>query len=272
MLQERIEGKWIDAFASVFTHCDVKAGDPVAIFSETQSRPVNVHLAELALLRLGAKPFHVVVPSPAQTVKVPIRSTGATNTIGGMKPIIQALGGSVLFVDLTTEGMMHAPELPEVLKMGARGLYISNEHPEALERLTPDAGLEDRVKIGMKMLRAAKQMRVTSPAGTNFTVMLEKAVTGGVWGFTKRPGTFTHWPGGLCLCFPAKNTANGRLVMSPGDANLTFKRYLEAPVTLTIENDYVTKVEGDGLEVSGSQPPATEASGARMKISTRRFR
>ncbi len=112
-----------------------KAGDPVAIFSETQSRPVNVHLAELALLRLGARPFHVVVPSPAQTVPVPIRSTGATNTIGGLKPIIQALGGSVLFADLTTEGMMHAPELPEILKMGARGLYISNEHPDALERL-----------------------------------------------------------------------------------------------------------------------------------------
>ncbi len=248
MLQERIEGKWIDAFAKVFQQCDVKAGDPVAIFSETQSRPVNVHLAELALLRLGARPFHVVVPSPAQSVSVPIRSTGATNTIGGLKPIIQALGGSVLFADLTVEGMMHAPELPEILKMGARGLYISNEHPDALERLAPDAALEERVKAGMKMLRGAKQMRVTSPAGTDLTVALEKAVVGGVWGFTKRPGTFTHWPGGLCLCFPAKNTTNGRLVMAPGDANLTFKRYLETPVTLTIENDYVTKVEGDGLD------------------------
>ena len=82
MLQERIEGKWIDAFARLFTLCEVKPGDPVAIFSETQSRPINVQLTELALLRLGARPFHVVVPSPPQTVSVPIRSTGATNTIG----------------------------------------------------------------------------------------------------------------------------------------------------------------------------------------------
>src|SRR5262249_58254945 len=37
-------------------------------------------------------------------------------------------------------------------------------------------------------------------------------------------------------------------VMAAGDANLTFKRYLEAPVTLTVEADYVTNIEGDGLD------------------------
>jgi 2,5-dihydroxypyridine 5,6-dioxygenase len=248
MLQERIEGKWIDAFARVFGLCEVRAGDPVALFSETQSRPVNVQLAELALLRLGAKPFHVVVPSPAQSVAVPIRSTGASDAIQRLTPVIQALGSSALFVDLTVEGVLHAPELPEILKMGARGIMISNEHPEALERLAPDPALEERVKAGMKMLRGAKEMHVTSPAGTDLRVKLEGAVVGGVWGFTKRPGTMTHWPGGLCLCFPPKASTKGRLVMAKGDVNLTFKRYLETPVTLTVENDYVTRIEGDGVD------------------------
>ena len=63
MLRERIEGKWIDCFAEVFGRCGVAAGDPAAILSETQSRPVNVELAELALARLGARAFHVVVPT-----------------------------------------------------------------------------------------------------------------------------------------------------------------------------------------------------------------
>ena len=49
MLQERIEGKWIEAFAAVFRRCDVTPGLEVAILSETQSRPVTVALAELAL-------------------------------------------------------------------------------------------------------------------------------------------------------------------------------------------------------------------------------
>src|SRR5688572_5485507 len=55
MLQERIEGKWIEVFAAVFRRCDVTAGLEVAILSETQSRPVTVALAELALLSLGAR-------------------------------------------------------------------------------------------------------------------------------------------------------------------------------------------------------------------------
>lgn len=248
MLQERIEGKWIDSFAKVFELCEIGDGDTVAILSETQSRATNVHLAELALQRRGAHAFHVVVPTPPQTVGVPIRSTGATDVIQGSKPVIEALGNSALFVDLTVEGMLHAPELPTILKMGTRGLMISNEHPEALERLAPDAALEGKVKTGIKMLRNAKEMRITSPAGTDLTVGLEGAVAGGGWGFTKRPGTMTHWPGGLCLCFPQRDQVNGTLVMAPGDVNLTFKRYMEAPVTLIVENDYVTDIVGDSLD------------------------
>jgi len=36
--------------------------------------------------------------------------------------------------------------------------------------------------------------------------------------------------------------------MNVGDVNLTFKRYLETPVTLRIENDYVVAIEGQGLD------------------------
>ena len=78
MLADRIEGKWIDAFAEVFERCAVKAGDSAAILSETQSRALNVHLAELALLRLGARPFHVIVPTPRNRHPVPIRSAGSS--------------------------------------------------------------------------------------------------------------------------------------------------------------------------------------------------
>ena len=248
MLQERIEGKWIETFASVFRLCDVKTGEDVAILSETQSRPVNVHLAELALVTLGARPFHVVVPTPPQRVAVPVRSTGASDVLQGSKPVISALGQAGMVVDCTVEGMLHAQELPAILTAGARVLMISNEHPEALERLAPTPALEAKVKAGMRMLRAAKRMDVTSPAGTDLRISLEGAVVGGGWGYTTRAGTITHWPGGLCLCFPARGTVTGRLVMAPGDVNLTFKRYLESPITLTIQDDYVADIAGQGLD------------------------
>ena len=248
MLRERIEGKWIASFAEVFRLCGVKAGESAAILSETQSREVNVQLAELALASLGARAFHVVLPSPKLSAPAPIRSTGASDAIGELAPVVNALASSSFVVDLTVEGLQHAVELPAILKGGARVLVISNEHPEILERCMPDTGLEARVRAGMKMLRGTKSMRVTSVAGTDLTIRLEGARVGGVWGFTAKPGTLTHWPGGLCLAFPAAGSVNGTLVMDAGDMNLTFKRYLEHPVRMPIENDYVQGIEGEGYD------------------------
>ncbi len=248
MLQQRIEAKWIDCFVQAFALCGVKAGDVAAILSETQSRPVNVHLAELALARLGAKAFHVVLASPTLNAPVPVRSTGASDAIGGLVPVVQALAASVFVADVTVEGLLHAAELPQILAGGARVLMVSNEHPEVLERCVPDAALEPKVKLGIKLLRAAKLMNVTSAAGTQLAINLTGAQVGGGWGYTARPGTISHWPGGLCLAFPAPGSVNGRLVMAEGDVNLTFKRYLERPVELVIENDFVTQIIGTGLD------------------------
>jgi 2,5-dihydroxypyridine 5,6-dioxygenase len=248
MFADRIEGKWIDAFCELFERCAVRAGDTAAILSETQSRALNVHLAELALLRLGARPFHVVVPTPRNRHPVPVRSTGASEALGKLAPVVGALGAAGFVVDCTIEGLMHAPETPAILKAGARIQVISNEHPEALERMMPDSALEKIVRAAAKMLRAAKRMRVTSPAGTDLNVDMAGASTVGVWGWTEKPGTLAHWPGGLVVSFPKSGTVNGTLVLDRGDINLTFKRYLEAPVRLALQADYVTRIEGKGAD------------------------
>ena len=248
MLQERIEAKWIDCFADTFALCGVKAGDVCAVLSETQSRPVNVQLAQLALARLGAQVFQLVLTSPKLAAPVPVRSTGASDAIARLAPVVQALGACTFVADLTVEGLLHAPELPEILKAGTRLLMVSNEHPEVMERCAPDPALEHKVKAGMKRLKNAKSMQVTSLAGTDLKINLENARVGGGWGYTAKPGTISHWPGGLCLAFPAEASVNGTLVLAEGDVNLTFKRYLEKPVVLTIENDYVTDIAGESLD------------------------
>ena len=74
------------------------------------------------------------------------------------------------------------------------------------------------------------------------------ASTVGVWGWTDKPGTLAHWPGGIVVSFCKSGSVNGTLVLDRGDINLTFKRYLEAPVRLTLEADYVTRIEGDGAD------------------------
>lgn len=244
----RLDPKWIDSFAEVFRLCGVQAGDACAVLSETQSREAIVQLSELALARLGARWFHVVLPTPRQTAPVPVRSTGASDAIGGLGPVVQALAGSVFIADCTVEGLQHAAELPQILKGGARVLAISNEHPEILERTAPRAEDEAPVRDAMRRLKAARQMQVRSAAGTDLSISLVDARVGGVWGFSARPGSLSHWPGGLVLAFPAAGSVQGTLVLDRGDANLTFKRYLQDPVRLVIEHDYVVTIEGGHVD------------------------
>ncbi|MGB1250341.1 MAG: peptidase M29 [Candidatus Promineifilaceae bacterium] len=248
MLSDRIEAKWINAFERVFSLCKVAAGDEVVILSETQSRALNVQLSELALLRMGAKPVHVVMPTPPQTAPVPVRSTGASQALQHSKAALAALTSVPMIVDCTLEGPMHAPELPTILKSGARVLFVSNEHPEALERLVPTEDLKPKVLAASRLVRKSAEMRVTSTAGTDLTVNMVKSPTVGNWGFTDKPGTLTHWPGGVLVSFPRANSVNGTLVLDVGDINLTFKRYIEQQLVLTIENDYITHIEGSGTD------------------------
>jgi 2,5-dihydroxypyridine 5,6-dioxygenase len=240
-----IEAPWLAAFMDVLRRCGVQPGDACAVLAESRSRPVLVELARLALQQLGARPFVLTVPTPALTAPVPVRSTGASDALQGSEPVIEALARSVLVVDLTVEGLQHAAELPRILAGGARVLVVSNEHPEILERCVPQDGDEQQARDAMRRLKASGRLTVASAAGTDLTVALAGARVGGVWGFTSKPGTLTHWPGGLVLAFPAAGSVSGKLVLDRGDVNLTFKRYLADPVTLHIADDHVERIEGD---------------------------
>ena len=247
MLVERIEARWVAVFVDVLRRCAIGPGDVVAILAESQSRAVLVDLAELAAAQLGARVFRLVVPTPS-TPAIPIRSTGASDALGRLAPVVAALAASTLVVDCTVEGLLHAPELPDILGGGARVLMVSNEHPEILERCRPDDALEAVVRAAMKRFRAASTLRVTSDAGSDLVVGLAGAKIGGVWGWCAKPGQVSHWPGGLCLAFPAAHTISGTLVLAPGDVNLAFKSYLRDRIVLTIEDDGIVAIEGDGVD------------------------
>ena len=235
-------------FVEVFRLCGVQPGDACAVLSETQTRPELPQLSELALLRIGAQPFHIVLTEKVLATAAPVRSTGASNAIGQLEPVVQALAASVFVADCTVEGLQHAAELPRILAGGARVLVISHEHPEILERCLPCAEDEAPVRDAMRRLKAASEMHVHSAAGTDLRVALGGARVGGVWGFTTKPKTLSHWPGGLVLAFPAAGSVNGTLVLDRGDVNLTFKRYLQDPVRLLIEDDHAVKIEGNGID------------------------
>ena len=248
MLTEPIEECWIDAFVEVFSLCKLRPEESVIVLTESRSRAVNVHLAELALARMGSSFFQIRVPSPPPDSGPIIRSSGASYALTGQKAAVAALAGADFIVDLTVEGLMHAPETAAILKGGARIMNVSNEHPEALTRLVPGPDMKDIVKDAVGACRGAKTMTVTSEAGTELAVSMTDAATVGVWGWTDRAGTLAHWPGGIVVSFPRAGSVNGRLVFRPGDMNLTFKKYFDSEVVFTLKDDYVTDVAGSGTD------------------------
>lgn len=250
MLTDRIEASWIDAFAEVFTLCKIKPAESVVILSETQSRPLSVQLAELALARMKLGWFHLAVPTPRPPAGPVIRSSGASMALIGQTLAVRTLAAADVVIDLTVEGLMHAKETADILKGGARIMNISNEHPDALARTVPTPDLREQAREATARCRAAKLMTVRSAAGTDLSVVMEGAATVAVWGWTDRPGTLAHWPGGIVVSFPKAGAVNGRLAYRPGDINLTFKRYFESAVDLTLSDDYVTRIDGDGADAA----------------------
>lgn len=248
MTSKKLQASHLASFERVFRLCGVVADDVCAVLTESAAREDLPVLAELALSRLGAKVFRMTLPSRLGHPHIPIRSTGASQAIDGVEAVVQALARCTLVIDCTAEGLQHAPELPDILKGGARVLAISHEHPEILERCEPRAADESIAREAMRRLKQSRQMTVSSAAGTDLQIDLQGARVGGVWGFTTRPGSLSHWPGGLVLAFPAADSVQGTLVLDRGDVNLTFKRYLDEPVTLKIENDHVVEVLGGGYD------------------------
>ena len=242
------EWRYIKAFAAHLARCGLVDGETVAVLSESQSRAVLVETARLAAQSLGGRVFDVVVPTPPSAHPVPIRSTGASHALAGHRSVIAALASSALVIDCTVEGLLHSPELGEILGGGARVLMISNEHPEILERVGWDVDMPRRVELGHEWLRSATVMRVTSAAGTDLTVKLAGASSAASTGLTNGPGSVAHWPGGLVAAFPAAQSVNGTVVLAPGDTNLTFNALIQSPIALHIVDDFIHTIEGDSAD------------------------
>ncbi|GAB5374917.1 MAG: hypothetical protein AcusKO_13790 [Acuticoccus sp.] len=126
---------------------------------------------------------------------------------------------------------------------------ISNEHPDMLARMAPDPALKEAVRAAARRAREAKTMTVISEAGSDPQCRHgRRADRGrlGVDGPAGHAGTLAGRHRGVVS--PRAGTVAGRLVLSPGDMNLTYKRYVEAPVALTLEDDRIVAIEGEGVD------------------------
>jgi 2,5-dihydroxypyridine 5,6-dioxygenase len=229
-----------ELFVDQFRLCAVKSDETVGVISELGQKTEYVEAAVAAARDLGAGALVLTASSLSNPMLPPYSSDGRE-----VAALLAGAGECDLVVDVTVGGLIHSDVRTRITGAGKRMLFVA-EPPDVLERLMGSAGLRSVVEKGGKRLKAGTTLRVTSAAGTDLTADIsgsELPVTH-QWGYVDEPSRWDHWPSGFVACFPHDRTAEGTLVLQPGDALIPWQRYVREPVTLTVDKGFITDISG----------------------------
>ncbi len=237
------DNQLVEMFEHVLTLSNVTPSESVAILKSHYSNPRIVDAAFNAAQRLGAKVYGVELPAlnPPKAMGNDMTAYCGDTPLTGNKAAQTALEAADLIVD--TMMLLHSPEQEQILKTGTR-ILLAVEPPEVLARILPTLEDKRRVVAAEKVLKTAKKMRVTSAAGSDFTMSLGDYPTVTEYGFADEPGRWDHWPSGFLFSWPNEESANGKLVIDIGDILLPFKTYCRESITLTIKDGFITDITG----------------------------
>ncbi len=236
----------VRAWTHVLTLSKLKPQDVVTVLTSDSTHPQTLRTALIAASNLGARVNRLDLP-PVNAEFAHSRDSLAylgTTPLTGNRAAMAALKESDLVLDLMT--LLFSPEQMEILESGTK-ILLAVEPPEVLVRLLPS--LEDKATVGeaAALLKAAKEMRVTSKAGTDLRLPIGEFPVVQEYGFVDEPGRWDHWPSGFSFTFPNEGKASGRIVLDKGDILLPMKSYLTSQIEMTVENGFVTAITG-GLD------------------------
>ncbi|OZI60470.1 2,5-dihydroxypyridine 5,6-dioxygenase [Bordetella genomosp. 11] len=233
----------IRAWKQVLTLSKLQPGQAVTILTGAATHAQTLSTALIACQDMGAVVNRLDLP-PVNGAKALSRDALAylgTTPLTGNKAAMAALKASDLVLDLMT--LLFSPEQHEILQGGTK-ILLAVEPPEVLARLVPTEADRARVQAAARRVVAARQMTVTSAAGTSLACPLGEFPAISEYGFVDEPGRWDHWPSGFVLTFPNEGGANGTIVIDRGDIVLPQKSYASEPIVLTVENGYATRIEG----------------------------
>ena len=235
------EAKLAMLFRKEFALCNVRPGETIVLLSDLGARRDYVAAAFAAAEDLGADAYAMCVNAMPSWTKVGVE------TVGRCKGTLDAIKAADMLVCL------HIPLFTRWLKeardAGTRVLMVIDSRDE-LEELMAPPGLKEAVIHAGKRLEQAKAMRITRAGGTDLTVRLGEYPTMIQYGFAESAGRFDHWGAGHVHTFPNEGSANGTVVLRPGDiVILPYCRYVQDEVRLDIRDGFIRAIDG-GLDAA----------------------
>jgi 2,5-dihydroxypyridine 5,6-dioxygenase len=218
-------------------------GETVLILTSSNSDPRLIDACTRAAADLGAKVSRLdLLPlwDPAEAGTDPTAVTGQS-PIDGNPVALAAMKAADIVVDLLF--LLFTEAQREVLRSGTRMLLVY-ESPEVLARVMPSVEDRRRVLAARDTYAKGGEIRVTSKVGTDLRARIGDYPITAEYGFVDEPGRWDHWPSGFVARVPNDGSAEGTVVLAPGDILLPFKTYVQTPIRLTVERGFVTKFEG----------------------------
>jgi 2,5-dihydroxypyridine 5,6-dioxygenase len=213
--------------------CKVRPGETVLIFTDALFPHYAYPGAALAAASaLGAQVYILTAQSDQHIEDKVIKAawTHADMILG-----MSFLPGS--------HSWMYADVHSQALAAGARVLMVQ-EPPATLKRLPPTEDIRRRGLAGAQLMEQAREVRITSRAGTDLTLRKDGRKGAYQCGVADEAGRWDHWPTGMVYCAPLEKSAEGVLVVQPGDALLTSRQHARSEVRLTFREGKVQSVTG----------------------------
>jgi 2,5-dihydroxypyridine 5,6-dioxygenase len=233
----------LNAWQHVLTLSKVSGDETVVILAGEETNPDHIAAARMALSLLGARSLTVQLGEPpnARVAGETTAYYGPTALTGNL-PAVEAMKNAEMVIDLM--GIDRGTEQKAILDSGTRVLLVK-EPPEVFIRLLPSEEDRRRVLAAKDVLAQARTMRITSEHGTDLQVSLGEYPSSAQYGFSDVPGRWDHCPSAFVAIWPDEKSAQGTVVLGPGDAILPFKSYVRTPIRLTIRDGYIREIDGD---------------------------
>ena len=234
--QELNPAKMTSLFRRQFELCRLAPGQTVAIVSDLGTRREYVQAAFAAAEELGVDIYEMCVNT------IPGWTSVGVATIGKCKGTLEAL----MACDMVL--IFHVPLfskwLRQVMDNGVRVQMIIDA-PDDLYQLQSPPGLKEAILHATALYEKTRHVQVTSKAGTDLRYSRGEYPVMSQYGIADEPGHFDHWGVGLLHTFPNEGSANGVVVIAPGDVViLPYCRYVTDTIHLEIREGHITRIDG----------------------------
>jgi len=218
------------AYMVVQTCLGVKAGEKFLVITDTNSEIIGRVIAESGW-EVGAETILVVMRPRTRHGEEP------------PEPIAAMWTKADVFAAPTKYSLTHTQARKKATEAGARGATMPMITMDIfIEGMSVDYNVVksncDRL---LKVLRDSKEIRVTSPLGTDVKFLVEGREFIADTGILTERGSFGNLPAGEVFVAPVEGTANGIVIF---DGAIAGVGALKAPVKVLIKDGFAVEFEG----------------------------